>query len=48
MARAREVYPMWKFYPSAIEPPVWVSPVVAAFACGPAADRLEAERRAVE
>lgn len=27
-----DVYPMWKFYPSATEPPVWVSPVVAAFA----------------
>lgn len=31
MARAADVYPMWKFYPSAIEPPVWVHPVVAAF-----------------
>ncbi len=32
MAGAADVYPMWKFYPSAIEPPAWVSPVVAAFA----------------
>ncbi len=32
MARAADVYPMWKFYPSAIEPPAWVSPVVTAFA----------------
>jgi hypothetical protein len=34
MARVPDVYPMWKFYPSANEPPVWVSPVVAAFAAG--------------
>lgn len=32
MAHAGDVYPMWKFYPSAIEPPPWVGPVVAAFA----------------
>ncbi|MGH3119169.1 MAG: hypothetical protein ACRDQ2_19035 [Gaiellales bacterium] len=32
MAGAGDVYPMWKFYPSAIEPPAWVPPVVAAFA----------------
>ena len=31
MAPARDVYPIWKFYPSAIEPPAWVGPVVAAF-----------------
>jgi hypothetical protein len=31
MARVADVYPMWKFYPSANEPPVWVSPVIAAF-----------------
>lgn len=31
MAGAGDVYPMWKFYPSAIEPPAWVSPVVGAF-----------------
>jgi hypothetical protein len=31
MASAGNVYPMWKFYPSAIEPPEWVGPVVAAF-----------------
>ena len=31
MSRAGDVYPMWKFYPSAIEPPEWVAPVVAAF-----------------
>lgn len=32
MAPAGDLYPMWKFYPSAIEPPAWVAPVVAAFA----------------
>lgn len=32
MPRVPDVYPMWKFYPSAIEPPAWVSPVTAAFA----------------
>jgi|SRR5450830_106718 len=32
MARIADVYPMWKFYPSALEPPAWVSPVVASFA----------------
>lgn len=32
MARVADVYPIWKFYPSANEPPAWVSPVVAAFA----------------
>jgi hypothetical protein len=32
MAGAGDVYPMWKFYPSAIEPPTWVPPVVGAFA----------------
>jgi hypothetical protein len=32
MASVTDVYPIWKFYPSAIEPPRWVSPVVAAFA----------------
>jgi hypothetical protein len=26
-----DVYPMWKFYPSAIEPPSWVSPIIRAF-----------------
>jgi hypothetical protein len=32
MARGADVYPMWKFYPSAIEPPAWVSPIVSALA----------------
>lgn len=32
MASVKDIYPMWKFYPSAIEPPAWVSPVVGAFA----------------
>jgi hypothetical protein len=32
MARVADVYPMWKFYPSANEPPTWVMPVVSAFA----------------
>ncbi len=32
MPKVSDVYPMWKFYPSAVEPPEWVSPVVAAFA----------------
>jgi hypothetical protein len=32
MPSVPEVYPMWKFYPSATEPPEWVYPVVAAFA----------------
>jgi hypothetical protein len=32
MAGAADVYLMWKFYPSAIDPPAWVPPVVAAFA----------------
>lgn len=32
MAPAADVYPIWKFYPSAIEPPAWVAPVVGAFA----------------
>lgn len=32
MPRVPDVYPMWKFYPSATEPPAWVSPVAAAFA----------------
>ncbi len=32
MASVPDIYPMWKFYPSAIQPPEWVSPVVAAFA----------------
>jgi hypothetical protein len=34
MAGAGDVYPMWKFDPSAIEPPAWVPPLVAAFAAG--------------
>jgi len=41
MAGAGDVYPMWKFYPSAIEPPAWVPPVVAAFA----ADRPQIDFR---
>lgn len=32
MAYAADVYPMWKFYPSATEPPAWVLPVIGAFA----------------
>ncbi len=32
MACVPDAYPMWKFYPSATEPPAWVSSVVAAFA----------------
>lgn len=32
MARVADIYPMWKFYPSPVEPPAWVPPVVAAFA----------------
>jgi hypothetical protein len=32
MAHVAEVYPMWKSYPSATEPPAWVPAVVAAFA----------------
>ena len=32
MVGAGDVYPMWKFYPSTIEPPAWVPPAVAAFA----------------
>jgi hypothetical protein len=32
MAGAVDVYPMWKFYPSATEPPAWVLPVIGAFA----------------
>jgi hypothetical protein len=29
---AQQVYPTWKYYPSAIAPPDWVAPVVEAFA----------------
>lgn len=32
MAPAADIYPVWKFYPEATEPPLWVSAVVAAFA----------------
>jgi hypothetical protein len=32
MAGAGDVYPMWKFYPSATEPPARVPPVIGAFA----------------
>lgn len=32
MSLRTNVYPKWKYYPSALEPPVWVTPVVAAFA----------------
>src|SRR3990172_3276444 len=32
MPSVPDIYPMWKFYPPAIEPPAWVPPVVAAFA----------------
>jgi hypothetical protein len=31
MPRVADVYPLWRFYPSATEPPAWVSPVVTAF-----------------
>lgn len=32
MANVTAVYPIWKFYPSATEPPAWVHDVVGAFA----------------
>ena len=32
MPSSADVYPMWKFYPSATEPPGWVDSVIAAFA----------------
>jgi hypothetical protein len=38
MAGAADVYPMWKFYPSATEPPAWVPPVIGAFAARPHID----------
>ena len=31
MPSSPDVYPMWKFYPSAIEPPAWVDSVIATF-----------------